>query len=146
MTEDLHDEKVEGIPVSASTSATAPVHTSKEEPRPVTVAPESHEDGDAADEKDPNSPRDEDVVYPKGLKLAVILIALCCAVFLVALDQTIISTAIPKITDEFNSITDIGWYGSSYLLTTTALQPVFGRIYTIFSVGHPKTYNYVKIV
>lgn len=32
------------------------------------------------------------------------------------------------------SMLDIGWYGSSYLLTTTALQPTFGRIYTIFSI------------
>ena len=78
---------------------------------------------------------DEDVVYPHGPKLWVILAALCLAVFLVALDQTIISTAIPKITDHFKSIQDIGWYGSSYLLTATALQPTFGRIYTIFSVG-----------
>jgi hypothetical protein len=73
--------------------------------------------------------------YPHGLKLALILIAMCSAVFLVALDQTIIATAIPKITDEFSSIKDIGWYGSSYLLTATALQPTFGRIYTIFSVS-----------
>ena len=29
---------------------------------------------------------------------------------------------------------DVGWYGSSYLLTTTALQPSFGRIYTFFDV------------
>jgi len=53
--------------------------------------------------------KEEDIEYPHGLKLAIILAALCFAVFLVALDNTIISTAIPKITDQFNSITDIGW-------------------------------------
>ncbi|KAG0648700.1 MFS acetylaranotin efflux transporter ataA, partial [Hyphodiscus hymeniophilus] len=79
---------------------------------------------------------DEDIEYPHGAKLWIILAALCLAVFLVALDQTIISTAIPKITDHFNSIQDIGWYGSSYLLTATALQPTFGRIYTIFSIKY----------
>ena len=47
---------------------------------------------------------DEDVEYPHGAKLAVILAAICLAVFLVALDQTIIVTAIPKITDQFNSV------------------------------------------
>lgn len=52
---------------------------------------------------------EEDMQYPQGLKLAVILAALCLSVFLVALDQTIIATAIPKITDHFNSIKDIGW-------------------------------------
>jgi hypothetical protein len=54
----------------------------------------------------------EDDIYPKGAKLVVIIIALCLAVFLVALDQTIIATAIPRITDRFNSVSDIGWYGS----------------------------------
>lgn len=89
----------------------------------------------------PNELDGEEAAYPHGLKLAVILAALCLAVFLVALDQTIIATAIPKITDQFNSIQDIGWYGSAYLLTTTALQPTFGRIYTIFSVSK-KIYTY----
>jgi hypothetical protein len=90
-------------------------------------------------EKEAQAKKDEeeDMEYPHGFKLAVILGALCLAVFLVALDQTIISTAIPKITDHFHSIKDIGWYGSSYLLTATALQPTFGRIYTIFNVRLP---------
>ncbi|OCK78902.1 putative MFS toxin efflux pump [Lepidopterella palustris CBS 459.81] len=72
--------------------------------------------------------------YPTGLKLVTLIIALCLAVFLVALDQTIIATAIPKITDRFNSISDIGWYGSAYFLTSTSLQPTFGRIYKVFNV------------
>lgn len=89
------------------------------------------------EEKSATPKTDDEVVYPTGAKVVLILAALCMSVFLVALDQTIISTAIPKITDEFKSISDIGWYGSSYLLTTTALQPTFGRIYTIFSVSLP---------
>jgi hypothetical protein len=92
---------------------------------------------DSSDEKPATPQTDGEVVYPSGTKVVLILAALCMAVFLVALDQTIISTAIPKITDQFDSINDIGWYGSSYLLTATALQPTFGRIYTIFSVSLP---------
>ncbi|KAF4637947.1 hypothetical protein G7Y89_g133 [Cudoniella acicularis] len=90
-----------------------------------------------AKETNPADVEDESAMeYPHGLKLVVILGALCLAVFLVALDQTIIATAIPKITDKFNSIKDIGWYGSAYLVTATALQPTFGRIYTIFSIKY----------
>ena len=55
---------------------------------------------------------DEEIVYPSGLVLAAIALALCLAVFLVALDQTIIATAIPRITDRFKSVKDIGWYGA----------------------------------
>ena len=49
-------------------------------------------------------------------------------------DRLIISTAIPQITDEFNSAGDIGWYGTAYLLTSCAFQLVFGKLYKIFSV------------
>ena len=38
-----------------------------------------------------------------------------------AQDRTILGTAIPKITDDFKSINDVGWYASSYLLTMCAL-------------------------
>nr|POE85409.1 efflux pump roqt [Quercus suber] len=80
------------------------------------------------------SPPDDEVDYPKAGKLALITIALCLAVFCMALDNTIISTAIPRITDQFSSIDDVGWYGSSYLLTTCAFQLTFGKLYTFFSL------------
>lgn len=75
----------------------------------------------------PATPEDDEMVYPGGVKLALITLALCLSVFLVALDNTIIATAIPKITDRFNSLGDVGWYGSSYLLTACALQLFFGK-------------------
>ncbi|KAJ7474249.1 putative MFS multidrug transporter [Mycena latifolia] len=76
---------------------------------------------------------EERFVYPTGLKLALISLALCLANFIVALDNTIIAVAIPKITDQFHSLDDIGWYGSAYLLTTASFQLLFGRLYTFLS-------------
>lgn len=70
---------------------------------------------------------DDEAVYPTGIKLFLVTIALCLSVFLVALDNTIIATAIPKITDRFQSLGDVGWYASAYLLTTCALQLFFGK-------------------
>ncbi|KAK6343852.1 hypothetical protein TWF696_007507 [Orbilia brochopaga] len=72
--------------------------------------------------------------YPTAWKLAVISIALCLSVFCMALDNTIIATAIPKITDHFKSLDDVGWYGSAYLLTTCSFQLLFGKFYTFYSV------------
>ena len=72
--------------------------------------------------------------YPQAMKLALITIALCLSVFCMALDNTIISTAIPRITDEFKAINDVGWYGSSYLLTTCAFQLFYGKLYTFYSI------------
>ncbi|EGD89305.1 hypothetical protein H112_02925 [Trichophyton rubrum D6] len=42
--------------------------------------------------------------------------------------------AIPRITDEFESLQDVGWYGSAYLLTCCAFQLLFGKLYKLFSV------------
>jgi MFS family permease len=49
------------------------------------------------------------------------------------IDNTIIATAIPKITDRFNSLDDIAWYASAYMLTTGCFQLLFGRLYATFS-------------
>jgi EmrB/QacA subfamily drug resistance transporter len=78
----------------------------------------------------------EGVEYPTGVKLSLITLALCLSVFLMALDNTIIATAIPKITDQFHSLADVGWYGSAYLLTTASFQLLFGKFYTFFSIKY----------
>ena len=43
-----------------------------------------------------------------------------------------IGVALPKISTAFEVLDDVGWYGSAYLLTVTALQPVFGNNYNYF--------------
>lgn len=78
--------------------------------------------------------REDGSEYPTGLKLGLISLALCLSVFLIALDNSIIATAIPAITDAFHSLPDVGWYGSAYLLTTAALQLLFGKFYTFLSI------------
>lgn len=42
--------------------------------------------------------------------------------------------AIPEITDAFNSINDVGWYGSAYMITGAAFSLVFGKIYKHYSI------------
>ena len=62
--------------------------------------------------------------YPTGLKLALLLISIYLAVFLVALDRTIIATALPVITDHFHSIGDIGWVSLSLPFSTHHWTPL----------------------
>lgn len=47
-------------------------------------------------------------------------------------DRTILATAIPRITDDFDSLGDVAWYISSYLLTIGPFMLLFGRIYTFY--------------
>ncbi|KIW99543.1 uncharacterized protein Z518_11282 [Rhinocladiella mackenziei CBS 650.93] len=70
---------------------------------------------------------------PKSFTFWTIIIGIYLSIFLVALDRTIIATAIPRITDEFNSIQDIGWYGSAYMLTAACFNPISGRVYQLYS-------------
>ncbi|KAF2673519.1 efflux pump [Microthyrium microscopicum] len=72
-------------------------------------------------------------VYITGVKLWTVLAAVTLIAFLMLLDTSIIATAIPQITNDFHSLPDVGWYGSAYLLTSSALQPLTGKIYTRFS-------------
>ncbi|KAK7220979.1 hypothetical protein V2G26_008982 [Clonostachys chloroleuca] len=60
---------------------------------------------DTIQENEPSN--DEDVVYPTGITLILIITSLCLAVFLVALDQTIIAPALGAITAEYKSVKDI---------------------------------------
>ncbi|KAJ5997574.1 hypothetical protein N7522_009234 [Penicillium canescens] len=80
-----------------------------------------------------NSPENE-AEYPSMWKLIPITAGLCCSIFCMALDNTIIATAIPRITAEFDSLNDMGWYGSAYMLTTCAVTLIFGKLYTYYSL------------
>lgn len=60
--------------------------------------------------------------YPTGTRLLFIIIALVLSIFLVALDMTIVATAIPKITDQFQRLDQVSWYGSAFFMTVAAFQ------------------------
>ncbi|OTA54020.1 MFS multidrug transporter-like protein, partial [Hypoxylon sp. EC38] len=66
-------------------------------------------------------------------RLATVIGSLCLGVFLFGLDVNIIAVAIPPITTEFRSLQDVAWYGSAYMLTLTAFQPLFGNLYKYFN-------------
>lgn len=65
-------------------------------------------------------------------KIAVIMFALAIAVFLAALDTTIITTALETIAEDLSSSTGFTWIGSAYLLAAAASTPLWGKISDIF--------------
>ncbi|KAH7303301.1 major facilitator superfamily domain-containing protein [Stachybotrys elegans] len=66
-----------------------------------------------------------------GLPLLTLMVALSIVMFLALLDGSIIGTATPRITSDFHSLGDIGWYGSAYQLASAAVQPLTGKIYVM---------------
>ncbi|KAL2269654.1 hypothetical protein VTJ83DRAFT_1838 [Remersonia thermophila] len=75
---------------------------------------------------------DDDGDYPKGWVFTFIIVALVLSVFLVSLDMTIVATAIPKITDEFQSLSDVAWYGSAFFMTVGGFQSTWGKVFKYF--------------
>lgn len=94
---------------------------------------DTDENPDKTSTQDPNTQNDEHQ-YPRKLNLFFILLSLNLALFLVGLDNTIISSAIPKITDEFHALSDVGWYASAYMLTTCSFQLMWGKLFTFYIV------------
>ncbi|KAG9241249.1 major facilitator superfamily transporter [Calycina marina] len=84
--------------------------------------------------KDSKSGEEVETAYASGLKLTMIVISLQLTNFCIAIDNTIIATAIPSITDHFQSLGDVGWYGSAYLLFVSGFQLFFGRLYSFLSM------------
>ena len=52
--------------------------------------------------------------------------------FLAALDQTIVSTALPRITSELNGLAQLSWVVTAYLLASTASTPIWGKISDLY--------------
>lgn len=66
-------------------------------------------------------------------RTAIIMVSLGMALFLAALDVTIVTTALPTISRHFNaSAADYTWVGSAYLLASASSSPVWGKISDIF--------------
>ncbi|KAI0445467.1 major facilitator superfamily domain-containing protein [Xylaria telfairii] len=70
--------------------------------------------------------------YLTGYKLAALLCSTGLIFFVLLLDNSIISTAVPNITTEFHSLPDVGWYAGAYQLASSVLQPLTGKLYTYF--------------
>ncbi|KAM7195145.1 Major facilitator superfamily domain containing protein [Rhypophila sp. PSN 637] len=66
-------------------------------------------------------------------KLVLVLVALCLAVFLAAIDAVIITPAMPTIAKDLNA-SDAGfaWIGSAYLLAPSATAPLWSKVSDIF--------------
>ncbi len=58
----------------------------------------------------------------------LILIGILLALFLGALDQTIVATALPKIVEDLNGLDRYAWVATAYLLASTALVPIYGKL------------------
>ncbi|KAJ2447998.1 hypothetical protein GGF42_005267, partial [Coemansia sp. RSA 2424] len=65
-------------------------------------------------------------------RLLLTIGVLALALFIAAIDQTIVATATVRISEEFDALALSPWLANAYLLSSTALQPSTGRLSDIF--------------
>lgn len=77
---------------------------------------------------------ENEVNYPKGVKLAAISSALIIVLMVLGLDISIVAVTIPALSDQFQSIQDIAWYSTALQLVMCSFMFLWGKAYTLFSV------------
>lgn len=99
--------------------------TTLAEERPVTQldAPPTG----AASPHDANEPS-----YLSHQQIIVVLIGLMAGMFLAALDQSIVGTALPRIVSDLGGLEHLSWVVTAYLLTSTAATPLWGKISDLY--------------
>ncbi|OKL55329.1 hypothetical protein UA08_09368 [Talaromyces atroroseus] len=74
--------------------------------------------------------------YLEGWRLWAIMGTLYLNTLLAALDVGIVATAIPAITDDFQQLNYVGWYGGTIFLTLSTTSPVWGKLYKYISARY----------
>lgn len=102
-------------------------------PTTTETGPEGAETTPAGSSPSPGGPEASDPEAGRTKSENILIMsALCLALFLAALDTTIITTAVPTIATEFNSSQGYVWIGTAYLLGNAAFVPTWGKISDIF--------------
>ena len=70
--------------------------------------------------------------YLSHRQILVVMTGLMVGLFLSALDQSIVGTALPRITSELGGLDKLSWVVTAYLLTATASTPLWGKISDLY--------------
>jgi EmrB/QacA subfamily drug resistance transporter len=70
--------------------------------------------------------------YLSHRQILVVMTGLMTGLFLAALDQSIVGTALPRITSELGGLDKLSWVVTAYLLTATASTPLWGKISDLY--------------
>jgi EmrB/QacA subfamily drug resistance transporter len=70
--------------------------------------------------------------YLTHKQILVVMGGLMTGMFLAALDQSIVGTALPRITSELGGLDKLSWVVTAYMLTATASTPLWGKISDLY--------------
>ncbi|HET7035830.1 MAG TPA: MDR family MFS transporter, partial [Thermomicrobiaceae bacterium] len=78
------------------------------------------------------TPAPEASTYLSHDQILVVLVGLMAGMLLAALDQSIVSTALPRIVSDLGGLDKLSWVITAYLLTSTAATPLWGKISDLY--------------
>jgi EmrB/QacA subfamily drug resistance transporter len=70
--------------------------------------------------------------YLTHRQILIVMSGLMAGMFLAALDQSIVGTALPRITSELGGLNKLSWVVTAYLLSATASTPLWGKISDLY--------------
>src|SRR5690242_8960560 len=77
-------------------------------------------------------------------QIMIILGALMLGMLLAALDQTIVSTALPTIVGDLGGLNHLSWVVTAYLLASTVSSPVYGKAGDVY--GRKRVLQFAIVV
>jgi EmrB/QacA subfamily drug resistance transporter len=77
-------------------------------------------------------------------QILTVFIGLMTALLLAALDQTIVSTALPTIVGELGGLQSLSWVVTAYLLSSTVAVPLYGKVSDLF--GRTRVFQFAIVV
>jgi EmrB/QacA subfamily drug resistance transporter len=78
------------------------------------------------------APPDHEFSAEEHRRILVIIFALMLGMFLAALDQTIVSTALPTIAGDLHGLNHLSWVVTAYLISSTISLPLWGKFGDLF--------------
>ncbi|KAG1792985.1 major facilitator superfamily domain-containing protein [Suillus plorans] len=82
---------------------------------------------EAKERPGPSWTKVEEHVIPEN-RLGIVFIGWMCTIFLVAIDQTVVATALPTIVADLGGGKNYSWVGSAYMLACSSLSPLYGKL------------------
>jgi EmrB/QacA subfamily drug resistance transporter len=93
--------------------------------------------------KKPNQSNSAGAYYSHS-EIMVVMGSLMLVMLLAALDQTIVSTALPRIAVDLQGLNKLSWVATAYLLTSAVTTPIYGKISDLF--GRKKIFQTAIVI
>jgi EmrB/QacA subfamily drug resistance transporter len=90
------------------------------------------------------APEEHEFTKEEHRRILVILFALMLGMFLAALDQTIVATALPTIAGDLHGLNHLSWVVTAYLITSTITLPLWGKFGDLY--GRKKFFQIAIVV